>query len=118
MAAGALGAVVFAVVGGLGLMFDGLGGVLGAAAAIFFAQIAYEGVRAGRKLHLTDMAEDSFRARYTALSNTLIGVALLAGGLFGLAAERYGPAPVLLAFAVIAAIGAVVSGALEEVQQE
>jgi hypothetical protein len=118
MAAGALGAAVFAVVGGLGLAFDGIGGALGAAAAIFAAQIAYKGVRAGRKLHLTDMAEDAFRARYTALSNTLIGAALLAGGLFGLAADRFGPAAVLLVFAVIAALGAVLSRGLDEVQQD
>jgi len=118
MAAGALGAAVFAVVGGLGVVFGGLGGAFGAAAAIFAAQIAYEGVRAGRKLHLTDMAEDAFRARYTALSNTLIGVALLAGGLFGLAADRFGPAPVLLAFSVIAALGAVLARGLDEVQQD
>ncbi|WP_371059568.1 MFS transporter [Rhodosalinus sp. 5P4] len=118
MAAGALGAVVFAATGALGLVFGGLGGALGAAAAIFAAQIAYEGVRAGRKLHLTDMAEDGFRARYTALSNTLIGLALLAGGLFGLAADRFGPAAVLLAFAVIAALGAVLARGLEEVQQD
>ena len=118
MAAGALGAAVFAVVGGIGLQLGGLGGALGSAAAIFAAQIAYEGVRAGRKLHLTDMAEDGFRARYTALSNTLIGAALLAGGLFGIAADRFGPAPVLLAFAVIAALGAVLARGLEEVQQD
>ncbi|MEI4261466.1 MFS transporter [Roseovarius sp. D0-M9] len=118
MLAGALGAVVFAVVGGLGIALGGLGGAFGAAAAIFAAQIAYEGVRAGRKLHLTDMAEDAFRARYTALSNTLIGIALLAGGLFGLAAEQFGPAPVLLVFAVIAALGSALSMGLEEVQQK
>jgi len=118
MAAGALGSAVFVVVGALGLAFGGLGGPFGAAAAIFAAQIAYEGVRAGRKLHLTDMAEDAFRARYTALSNTLIGLALLAGGLFGLAADRFGPAPVLLAFAVIAALGAVLARGLDEVQQD
>ena len=118
MAAGALGAGVFAVVGGVGLALGGLGGPLGAAAAVFAAQIAYEGVRAGRKLHLTDMAEDGFRARYTALSNTLIGLALLAGGLFGLAADRFGPAPVLLAFGVIAALGAVLARGLDEVQRD
>jgi len=117
MAAGALGSAVFVVVGALGLAFGGLGGPFGAAAAIFAAQIAYEGVRAGRKLHLTDMAEDAFRARYTALSNTLIGLALLVGGLFGLAADRFGPAPVLLAFAVIAALGAALARGLDEVQQ-
>jgi len=118
MAAGALGSAVFTVVGTLGLMFGDLGGTYGAAAAIFAAQIAYEGVRAGRKLHLTDMAEDAFRARYTALSNTLIGMALLAGGLFGLAADRFGPAPVLLTFAVIAALGSALARGLDEVQQD
>jgi len=118
MAAGGIGALVFSAVGGLGLIFDGLGSILGAAAAIFVAQIAYEGVRAGRKLHLTDMAEDSFRARYTALSNTLIGVALLAGGLFGMAADTFGPSIVLLAFAVISAIGVMLASGLEEVQRE
>lgn len=118
MAAGGLGAAVFAVVGGLGLVFGGLGGTLGAAAAIFAAQIAYEGVRAGRKLHLTDMAKDAFRARYTALSNTLIGAALLVGGVFGLAADRFGPAPVLLTFAAIAAFGVVLARGLDEVQQD
>ncbi|MFD0859422.1 MFS transporter [Roseovarius aquimarinus] len=118
MAAGALGAAVFAAVGGVGLALGGLGGALGAAAAIFAAQIAYEGVRAGRKLHLTDMAEDAFRARYTALSNTLIGIALLAGGLFGLAADVFGPAPVLLLFAAIAALGALLATRLKEVQED
>lgn len=117
MVAGGLGAAIFAVVGVLGLGFGGLGGAFGAAAAIFAAQIAYEGVRAGRKLHLTDMAEDTVRARYTALSNTLIGLALLAGGLFGLAADRFGRAPVLLGFALIAALGAALAHGLDEVQQ-
>jgi hypothetical protein len=110
--------VVFAVVGTLSLTLGGLGGSFGTAAAIFAAQIAYEGVRAGRKLHLTDMAEDAFRARYTALSNTLIGLVLLAGGLFGFAADRFGPAPVLLAFAVIAALGVLLALGLDEVQQD
>jgi hypothetical protein len=74
-------------------------------------------VRQGRKLHLTDMAEDDFRARYTALSNTLIGVALMAGGLFGLAADYVGPAILLVAFAGISAVGAAIAGQLDEVQK-
>lgn len=115
-AAGAVGAAAFAATGAAGLATGGLGGWMGAAAAIFAAQIAHAGVRAGRKLHLTDMAEDSFRARYTALSNTLIGLALLAGGLFGLAADRFGPAAVLVGFAALAALGAVLARGLDEVQ--
>lgn len=118
MAAGALAALVFATIATLALTFGSLGAPWGSAAAIFAAQIAYEGVRAGRKLHLTDMAEDAFRARYTALSNTLVGAALLAGGLFGLIADSYGPAIVLLFFAAIAAIGVALSHGLDEVQAD
>ncbi|MFU8863801.1 MAG: MFS transporter [Rhodobacterales bacterium] len=117
MAAGVLSALALTVTGAVGLTLGGLGGAWGAGLAIFAAQIAYEGVRAGRKLHLTDMAEDDFRARYTALSNTLIGFALLAGGLFGLAADIFGPAPVLLLFAAISLAGAAIATRLDEVQQ-
>ena len=118
MAAGALAAVVFAVIGAAGVAWGGVGGALGGAAAVFAAQIAYEGVRAGRKLHLTDMAEDDFRARYTALSNTLIGIGLLAGGVFGLVADRVGPEWVLLIFAGLAGTGAILASGLDEVQED
>lgn len=118
MAAGALGALVFCVVGAVGAVATDLGGILGASAAIFAAQIAYEGVRAGRKLHLTDMAEDAFRARYTALSNTLIGLAILSGGLFGIAADVFGAHVVLLVFSGMSALGAILASGLDEVQQE
>lgn len=115
IAAEALGALVFAAVWVSGVAFGGLGGGFGAVAAIFASRVAYEGVRAGRKLHLTDMAEDGFRARCTALSTTLIGIALLAGGLFGVAADRFGPAPVLLTFSLVATVGAFLARGLEEV---
>lgn len=116
MAAGALAALALGVIGTVGLIFGGLGGAWGAGLAIFVAQIAYEGVRAGRKLHLTDMTGDDLRARYTALSNTLIGFALLAGGLFGLAADHFGPAPLLLGFSVLSLLGAAIATGLTEVQ--
>lgn len=116
MAAGGLSCAVLLLTGMAGLVFGGLGGAWGAGLAIFAAQIAYEGVRAGRKLHLTDMAGDDVRARYTALSNTLIGVALMGGGLFGLAADYFGPAPLLVVFAGISLIGAMIAAGLNEVQ--
>lgn len=46
---------------------------------VFIAQIAYQGARAGRKTHMTDMDTDGRKAVYTALSNTLIGVCWLSG---------------------------------------
>ena len=117
MAAGGLAALVLLLTGLAGIVLGSLGGAWGAGLAIFAAQIAYEGVRAGRKLHLTDMAEDDFRARYTALSNTLIGVALMAGGLFGVLADIWGPAVLLLVFAPISLLGAALATGLAEVQQ-
>ncbi len=87
-----------------------------AAAFLFIAQIAYEGTRSGRKIHLTDMKTGGRRAIYTALSNTLIGVLLIAGSGFGLLADAFGPASVLALFAVMAALGAVAATRLSEVQ--
>ena len=48
---------------------------------IFFALgILHSGVRLGRKTYLVDMAEGNKRTSYVAVSNTLIGVLLLATG--------------------------------------
>lgn len=117
IAAAALGAVIFAVAGYAGMQTGGLFGLLGGVTIIFLTQIAYEGVRAARKLHLTDMAKDEDRARYTALSNTVIGIVLLAGGALGVLADRLGPATVLIVFAALSGFAALVAFRLEEVQQ-
>lgn len=116
MAAGAAASVVLAACGAIGLATGGLGGPVGAAIAVFCAQIAYEGARAGRKLHLVDMTDSARRARYTALSNTLIGGALLIGGGFGAAADLAGPGAALILLALCCAGGAWVATRLDEVQ--
>ena len=116
--AGLTAAAALAIAAGAGLATGGLGGVAGAVAAIFAAQIAYEGVRIGRKTHLTDMADDDERARYTALSNTVIGGVLLLGGGFGLLAEWAGPAWTLAALALMCLAATPFAYALEEVQVE
>ena len=78
--------------------------------------IAYQGVRLGRSTHIVDMAARDDRAAYTALSNSIIGALLLAGGLFGLLAEFAGAAAVLAVFAVMCALAAVVAFGLREEQ--
>lgn len=118
MAAGGLAALVFAATAAAGWLTGGLGGTLGAVGAVFVAQIAYEGVRSGRKIHLTDMTDDSERARYTALSNTMIGGVLVLGGGFGVIADYAGPALVLALFAAMCALAVAVAAGLEEVQEE
>lgn len=102
----------------LGLMTASPDGIWAAAALLFVAQIAYEGVRAGRKTHLTDMDTADEKAVYTALSNTMIGVLLLAGGGFGLLADVMGAAIVLAVFAGMSAVAVLVAMGLTEVQQD
>ncbi len=110
-------AAILAVASALSIFTGGLGGVLGSVALIFVAQTAYEGVRAGRKLHLTDMADDQNRTRYTALSNTLIGAVLVAGGTLGLVAELAGVGVTLFLLAALSTVAFVVALGLDEVQE-
>ena len=117
IAAAALSSLALGAGAAAGFATGGLGGVAGAAAILFFAQIAYEGVRQGRKLHLTDMTTDANRARYTALSNTIVGLALVFGGGFGLIADAFGPSVVLALFSATAALSIPVVAGLSEVQK-
>ncbi|WP_420407151.1 MFS transporter [Hoeflea sp.] len=85
---------------------------------LFSIMIAYKGVRLGRSTHLTDMATAETRAAYTALSNTIIGLVLFAGGLFSFIAEVYGVTLVLGVMAVMCAAAVPFALALEEVQAD
>ena len=102
----------------IGILTGGLGEIWMGPLMLFIAQIAYEGTRAGRKTHLTDMDTDGQRPLYTALSNSLIGVLLLAGGAFGVLADIAGPQWTLVALAAMAAIGVLAALRLSEVQQD
>jgi len=86
------------------------------AALIFAIMIAHQGVRLGRSTHLVDMAGTSHRALYTALSNTAIGLLLLAGGGFALVAEAFGPGSVIVVFAAMTGLAALAALGLDEVQ--
>ncbi|MCC0022281.1 MAG: MFS transporter [Nitratireductor sp.] len=87
-------------------------------ALVFGLMIAYQGVRIGRSTHLVDMAGDSDRAAYTAVSNTVIGVLLLLVGAFGAIASIAGAEAVLGLFAVMALCAMFAAHGLEEVQQD
>ncbi len=113
----ALATLVLGAAAAAAILTGGLGGLLGSVAAMFVAQTAYEGVRAGRKLHLTDMAEDETRTRYTALSNTLIGAVLVAGGALGVLADATGPGVVLAVLAMLSALAILPALGLDEVQE-
>ncbi len=50
------------------------------AAILFILGVAHAGVRIGRKTHIVDLASGDQKAEYVALSNTIIGVAMLVLG--------------------------------------
>ncbi|PVA10661.1 MFS transporter [Pelagivirga sediminicola] len=81
---------------------------------LFVLMIAYHGVRQGRVIYLVDMAPADNRATYTAVSNTVIGIALLGSGLFGALASMAGPHVTLVIFAAMALGSVVVTRGLDE----
>lgn len=85
-------------------------------ALLFVLMIAYQGVRLGRSTHLVDMADSDSRANYTAVSNTVIGVLLLFGGVFGWLAQALGVEVVLGCFSILCGVAFLAGLGLEEVQ--
>ncbi|WP_191284860.1 MFS transporter [Aliiroseovarius zhejiangensis] len=100
VAAGAYGLTAAMVLGG------GTLGLWWAVGLMFVAQVAYQGVRSGRSIFLTDMTRDETRLRYTALSNTVIGIVLFAGLGLGGVAQLAGAEYALVICAIMAALGA------------
>ncbi|GAB6069384.1 MFS transporter [Thiomicrorhabdus hydrogeniphila] len=85
-------------------------------ALFFFAvTIFYGGVRLSRKIYLVDLANEQTRASYVALSNTVIGIAMLAGGLIGILADIISIQFVILFLSIIAILAAVWNAKLKEV---
>ncbi|MEH6660399.1 MAG: MFS transporter [Parasphingorhabdus sp.] len=84
---------------------------------LFGLMIAYQGVRLGRSTHLVDMADKDSRAAYTALSNTIIGLLLLAGGVFSLVANWFGGEVVLAVMAGMSGLAIWAAFGLDEVQR-
>ena len=84
--------------------------------ALFGLMIAHQGVRLGRSTYLVDMVDQERRPIYTAVSNTVIGVALLAAGGFGAVAAIFGAAATLALFAGLALAGSAVAYRLRELE--
>lgn len=118
MLAGLLAALSYAAAAVWGFVGAGAVGDTIVAGCVFAAQLAYEGARAGRKTHLTDMDTDGRKAVYTALSNSLIGLLLLTGGLLGLLADMAGPEAVLALLALMSATAVFTGTRLSEVQRQ
>lgn len=86
------------------LLPGAIGSVLVASLLLFVAAVAHQGARVGRKTYLLDMASGGNRARYTAVSNTVIGLFLFSGAGLGVLDAVYGTASVLLFLALAGAL--------------
>jgi hypothetical protein len=84
----------------------------------FVLMVAHQGVRLGRSIHIVDMATPALRAPYTAVSNTIIGLVLISGSVFGIVAHVAGRPVVLGIFAALALGGAISALSLKEVEQD
>ncbi|MBI1425026.1 MAG: MFS transporter [Gammaproteobacteria bacterium] len=77
----------------------------------------HSGVRLGRKVYLVDLATAETRATYVAISNTVIGVAMLFGGLIGIIADVLSVQYLLLLLGVLALVAAISAWRLPEVSE-
>ena len=74
-------------------------------------------MRLGRKIYLVDMGGQKNRAAMVAVSNTVIGVVMLAGGLVGVLGDWLGTREVILVLALISLAAARAAGCLPEVSE-
>jgi MFS family permease len=86
-------------------------------AAFFLVTLAYSSARLGRKVYLVDMATQENRAQYVALSNTLIGIAILLAGSLGIVGDLLGVETVILVFSLIALFGSGYIARIKEVSE-
>ena len=82
----------------------------------FVLALAHSGVRLGRSTYLIDMATQESRAAYTAVSNTLIGLLLLAGGSLSLLEPWLGASGMVLMFGTGSIIASIVAVRLPEIE--
>jgi hypothetical protein len=83
----------------------------------FLLGLAHTGIRLGRKTYLIDMAPQEQRASYVAVSNTLIGIILLASGAVGGLAGFLGPRGIVLLFALLGIAGGLYGLTLRDVEE-
>jgi hypothetical protein len=119
MGAAAAGSLLFALAAVGASMFEEVLAVPWIAAGLLFlVVIAYQGVRLGRSTHLVDMSEPEQRSVYTAVSNSVVGVVILATGAFGALSEVIGLAGLFAVFATACVAALMSAVGLDEVQAE
>jgi hypothetical protein len=84
---------------------------------IILLTVLHSGIRLGRKVYLVDMASSENRSTYVAVSNTVIGIAMLAAGLVGILGDLFGTVAVLLVLGLLSFVAALRAKTLPEVSE-
>jgi hypothetical protein len=85
-------------------------------ATLFFAiALFHGGVRLGRKVYLVDMASGENRSAYVAVSNTVIGGAMLLGGAIGIVGDLLSTGAVLGLLGILSLLAALFIAKLRDV---
>jgi MFS family permease len=84
--------------------------------AYFVLAVAHSGVRVGRKTYVVDLASGNKRTDYVAISNSVIGVLLLAAGSVGLLVPLIGNSGVIGLLALMGLAGALLGTTLPDTQ--
>jgi hypothetical protein len=106
MAAGGAGLLALLTWAAVTLEWHWLTGELGFALIFLVLNVMHGGVRLGRKVYLVDMATAETRAAYVAVSNTVIGVMMLLGGLIGFVGDWLGAPAILLLLGLLSLLAA------------
>jgi MFS family permease len=84
--------------------------------AYFVLSIGHNGIRVGRKTYVVDLAGGNRRTDYVAVSNSAIGVILLAAGLAAAALSGIGVDALILLFALAGLLGIALGRSMKETQ--
>jgi len=114
LGAGILGVLTFVAVQ---LQWHWLTGETGIALIFLLLNVMHAGVRLGRKIYLVDMAGSDNRAAYVAVSNSIIGLMMLVGGLVGIVGDWFGASTVILVLGIGSLLAAGFIVRLDEVSE-
>ncbi len=118
MTASAITAGVIGVATWLLVSFNSGTGGFGIYLFIFFlVTLAHGAIRLGRKVYLVDMANSDNRSQYVAVSNTLIGIAMLAFGGIGVLADVLNVQSVILVLSIVAILAGMYTLRLKNVSE-
>ena len=116
LAAALAGGLGIAVLAAQAYLVDHTRSIAFYSAVLFILGAAHAGIRIGRKTHIVDLAHGDRKAEYVALSNTLIGIALIFMGVLSGVFMSISLEAAIVALSVLSLLGAAIPLWMKDVQ--